>query len=90
MTLHKSGERPEQDLSLGHKISIIAVNNQSIQRVRLNYWNFLILTESHAVVIIRWRDNTKQQLGMCYLLIIKKIIENNFKYICYSIDNSLT
>ena len=27
MTLHKSGERPEQDLSPGYKISKIAGNN---------------------------------------------------------------
>ena len=31
MTLHKSGERPEQDLSPERKISKIAVNNQRVR-----------------------------------------------------------
>ena len=31
MTLHKNGERPEQDLSPGYKISKIAVNNKRVR-----------------------------------------------------------
>ena len=46
MTLHKSGERPEQDLSPGHKISKIAVNNQ---RVRSEIHRCGVISRKHSV-----------------------------------------
>ena len=46
MNLHKSGERPEQDLSPGHKISKIAVNNQ---RVRSEIHRCGVISRKHSV-----------------------------------------